>query len=304
VFAEHLPRLLPITRDMFALHVRWNRMALAMVSLLALYGAWQVFGWPASHRTLIGDLFFFPVGFAAMWAAACAGRRCASNRRLRGGWYLLAVASALYLAGDAAQTVYELAGNKPYPSVADALYLLFYPVMLLGVLRFATPQRGDRQRLRLALDLATVAIGGAVLVIYVVLGPTVVAGGQDPVQTAFSIAYPVGDMVLLVALASVLLRQPPAASRSSLRLLAAGLFFYVIADLVYGYITLHSTYQGGDPVDTLWMIAICAARAGRSGAVGSGRTRGRRFLRGPPGQLGAVPCRSGRIRRADRQRER
>jgi len=77
VFAEHLPRLLPITRDMFALHVRWNRMALAMVSLLALYGAWQVFGWPASHRTLIGDLFFFPVGFAAMWAAACAGRCCA-----------------------------------------------------------------------------------------------------------------------------------------------------------------------------------------------------------------------------------
>src|SRR2546423_14925424 len=101
---------------MFALHVRWNRMALAMVSLLALYGGWQVFGWPASHRTLIGDLFFFPVGFAAMWAAACAGRRCASNRRLRGGWDLLPGASGPYLAGGGAPNGYEPAGKQPRSS--------------------------------------------------------------------------------------------------------------------------------------------------------------------------------------------
>jgi diguanylate cyclase (GGDEF)-like protein len=38
--------------------------------------------------------------------------------------------------------------------------------------------------------------------------------------------------------------------------MAAGLLLFVAADLAYGYINLHSTYQGGDPVDTLWMIAI------------------------------------------------
>jgi len=38
--------------------------------------------------------------------------------------------------------------------------------------------------------------------------------------------------------------------------MAAGLLFFVAADMVYGYIQLHSTYQGGDPVDSLWMVAI------------------------------------------------
>jgi len=38
--------------------------------------------------------------------------------------------------------------------------------------------------------------------------------------------------------------------------MVVGLLFFVAADLVYGYIQLHSTYQGGDPVDSLWMIAI------------------------------------------------
>ena len=75
-------------------------------------------------------------------------------------------------------------------------------------------------------------------------------------QTAFSVAYPVGDMILLAGLASVLLRRSPASSARSLQFLAAGLVFFVIADLAYGYISLHSTYHGGDPVGTLYVISL------------------------------------------------
>jgi diguanylate cyclase (GGDEF)-like protein len=128
--------------------------------------------------------------------------------------------------------------------------------MLWGLLLFPAGRREVADRLRLGLDLAIVAIVGAAVVIYVVLGPTVLEASPDPLQTAFSIAHPVGDMVLLVGLGSVLLRGAAAPSARPLRLLAIGLIFYVAADLVYGYITLHSTYHGGDPVDSLWMIAI------------------------------------------------
>jgi hypothetical protein len=117
-----------------------------------------------------------------------------------------------YLIADMTQTVYELAGNKPYPSVADGFYLLFCPLMLAGLLRFPTSHQTIGERL--ALDLTVVAIGGSVVVIYVVLGPTVVHGGPDPLQTAFSIAYPFGDMVLLVGLGWLLLRRTGSSSTS------------------------------------------------------------------------------------------
>ena len=46
----------------------------------------------------------------------------------------MALGFTSYLIADMTQTVYELAGNKPYPSVADGFYLLFCPLMLAGLL--------------------------------------------------------------------------------------------------------------------------------------------------------------------------
>ncbi len=235
---------------------RWVAMAVWMAALLFVYAGWQVFRWPSGDRTLIGDVFFYPVGVAAVCAAIGASRRCANQPRLRSAWRLLALASAFYLAGNIVWMLYELAGKLPYPSVADGFYVAFYPLMLWGLLRFAVGPLNLADRVRLCLDLAVVGIGGAVVVIYVVLGPTVVQGGSDPLQTAFSIAYPVGDMILLVGLGYVLLRRSPPSSARALQFIAGGLLFYVAADLVYGYITLHSAYHGGDPVDSLWMVAI------------------------------------------------
>ncbi len=227
-----------------------------MGALLVVYAAWQVLRWPDWDRTIVGDAFFYPSGLVSVWAAAAASRRCRSDRRLRMTWRLLAIGFALYLAGDIAQTVYEALGQVPYPSIADVLYLLFYPIMLCGLLCVPGATGSGRERIRLGLDLAVVTLGGIALVIYVVLGPTVVQSGPDGLQTAISIAYPVGDMVLLVGLAYVLLRRTAASGRLAFQLMAAGVVFFIAADLVYGWITLHSVYHGGDPVDTLWMIAI------------------------------------------------
>jgi diguanylate cyclase len=231
-------------------------MTLAMGALLLLYGCWQVFYLTPGHRALVGNVFFYPVGVAATYAAWRASRRCSASPRLRSAWRLLGLAFCSYLGGDVAWGIYELVGQKPYPSAGDVLYLAFYPLMLAGVLRFPGAKRSRGERIRLLLDLAVVAIGGAAVVIYVVLGPVALQGGSNVLQAAFSIAYPVGDMVLLVGLATLLLGRPLPSSRLALRLLAVALVFYVTSDLVYGYITLHSTYQTGDPVDLLSMVAL------------------------------------------------
>ena len=152
--------------------------------------------------------------------------------------------------------MYEVVGSPPYPSAADVLYLLFYPVMLGGLLCFAEGRREITERVRLTLDLAVVAIAGTAVVTFVVLGPTIVQSGPDPLETAISIAYPVGDVVLLVGLGSVLLRRSAGSSARALQFIAVGLLFFVAGDLAYGYITLHSTYHGGDPVDSLWMVSV------------------------------------------------
>jgi diguanylate cyclase (GGDEF)-like protein len=235
---------------------RWPLTAAGMTLLMAIWAGWEAFHWPAGGRVLVGDFFFYPVGAVAIFTAWGASRRCQAQPRLRSAWRLLALASALYLAGDIAQTVYEASGPLPFPGVDDAFYLAYYPVALAGFLRFPSHAQSVGERVRLGLDLGIVAIGGAAVVIDVLLGPTIIQTYPDPLSCATSIAYPVGDMVLMVGLGAALLRRAAPSGRRALQLLAAGVAFFICADLVYGWIQLHSTYQGGDPVDGLWMVAI------------------------------------------------
>jgi diguanylate cyclase len=234
----------------------WPRTAAVLLPLLILYIAWQVSGWPAGGRTLTADVFNWPVDFAALLTAWLASRRCARTPELRTAWRLLAMAFGTYLVGDITWTVYDAVGSDPFPSAADVFYLAFYPLMLWALLRIPARRRSFGESMRLSLDLAVVAIGGSAVVIYVVLGPTITQAGSDVLGTAISIAYPVGDVVLLVGLGSVLLRGCPRSSAVALRFVAVGLLMTVVADLLFGYLDLHDAYRVGDAVDTMYMFAM------------------------------------------------
>lgn len=234
---------------------RERRMIVAVGAMMLLFALWQISGWPEGHRELISDLSFIPVSAAAILGAWGASRRCRSSRRLRSAWRCIAAAAAFYMLGDLTWMGYALSGSKPYPSAADAMYLLFYPLMLCGLLRFPTARRTWGEWVRLGLDLSVMALGASAVVLYVYLGPTLLQSGPDLLQAADSIAYPVGDLILLVGLASMLLRGD-ASNRRVLRLLACGLLCFVAADLVFGYLSLHSTYVAGNPNDAGWMLAM------------------------------------------------
>ena len=126
-------------------------------------------------------------------------------------------------------------------------------MLLAGLLKQPARRQGSAAAVRLGLDVAITAIGGAAVVFYVELGPLLAGASSHPLTTAFSVAYPVGDMIVLLGLASVLLRG---GQTVLLRLIATGLVCFVAADLVYGYANIHGTYQSGDPVDALWMAAM------------------------------------------------
>ncbi len=104
------------------------------------------------------------------------------------------------------------------------------------------------------------------IISYLVLGPTARAGGQSPVQMAFSIAYPVGDMIVIAGVASLLLRGVSRTMRSARWYLTAGLRLFVVGDVIYAYVTLHGLLQNGDLLDTTYVVAfalfaLAAARA-------------------------------------------
>jgi diguanylate cyclase (GGDEF)-like protein len=240
---------------------------LPALAFAAGYLAWQAGGFGgADSRPVIGDLAILGMNALAAWWCHRAALRSGSSLRLRRLWRMLSIALIAFLAGDAAQLVYELLGHKPYPSPADVAYLAFYPLTLLAVMSAAAGPRRAGDRLRLTLDAATVALGGGVAIWHIAIQP-VAAAAPDGLMRAFSWAYPIGDLVLVAALAAVMLRPAQGLSKRTVALLAGAISGFVITDLVYARLALHGNYHGGDPVDIGWFLSLfafgLAARAQR-----------------------------------------
>jgi diguanylate cyclase (GGDEF)-like protein len=235
-----------------------GRTLAAAVAIMVAYGLWQIFRWGGhQHQALIGDLAFFPPNAAGGYCAWRVSRRTDLGRATIRAWRLLSVAIWLYLLGDAIQLVYEVFLHiKPYPTWADAAYLSFYPVACAGFFAFPSRRRTKPERLRTLLDVSTVFVGGATLLWYVALGPAVASHPDFDLPDLVIFAYPIGDLLLLFGVLSLLWRGVPRASVLPLRIFAAGMGMFIAADISYDYTTIRSTYTGGDPVDTLWMVAL------------------------------------------------
>jgi diguanylate cyclase (GGDEF)-like protein len=269
-----------------------NRTLALTAAMLAVYGLWQVFDWGGrEHQALIGDLAFIPVIGAGVVLAWRVSRRVDLGRRTCRAWRLLSAALALYLLGNLLQLVYEVVLHKrPYPAWPDAAYLSFYVVAFCGLICFPPLRRSGPERWRLLLDMATVFVGGVVLVWYLALGPDVASGARFSLIDLVNYAYPLGDLLVLAGSVMVLWRGVPESSVAALRIIAVGMLIFIAADLTYDYIVTHSSYLGGDPVDTLWIVALtmfylaaaCQLRSKPTGAIAS-------LARPAPGRPSSLP---------------
>src|SRR5580693_3944273 len=232
--------------------------AIAAIVALGLYLlvdlSWQFFHWLPGKQEL-GQAFLIPADMAALCATLLAARRCPGSRRLRSFWLWMSTAIAAETIADIFLLKYNIQYNEPpFPTIADAFFLSFYVLLFIALLRVPVAPVTLIKRLQILLDGAIIVFGGGAVVWYFVLGPTAKAGGQSTLATAVSIAYPVGDLILLAGLAALLLRRSPPTLKIALLLVAAGMLASIVADVVYGYGVLHDTYRSGDPIDTLYVL--------------------------------------------------
>jgi two-component system, cell cycle response regulator len=225
----------------------------AVVAVTLLWAAWMASNVAHTRRATVGSLFVVPADVAVMIAALGAAARCASEHAARTAWRLVACAFAFQLAGTIAQAVYAGDGTRPFPSIVDGCYLAFYALLLAGLLSFPAGRGTGVTRLRFGLDMATVALCGALAVV-AVLPHRLSQLGSDPLKDVVLLAYPVGDVLLLGAVGAILLRRTNIASAVPLRLLGAGVACFVACKLL---VLKHvASFQTGHAIDVVWFVAL------------------------------------------------
>ena len=241
---------------------RWHedpgsKAIIGLVAFLVVYAGWQIFRWggPGAQQT-IGDIAFWPLNTTVAVLAFRVTRTRMIDARLRRAWGLIGLGLVAYLLGDVVQLVYESVLHElPYPSVADACYLLFYPLVFVGIMQFPRERHSRSVLIRVGLDASTTVIAGASIVWYLVLGPATASGGRN-LDLLVSIAYPSGDLVLILALSALAVRTRRVLGSWSLYLLVGSLLLYIISDIIYARLSIADAYSGGDLVDMGWMFAM------------------------------------------------
>jgi diguanylate cyclase (GGDEF)-like protein/PAS domain S-box-containing protein len=167
-------------------------------------------------------------------------------------WLLLAGANLSFAAGQLSFLVLTKLGvTVPFPSFSDVLYLACYPLYAAGLLifiRWRSPYH-DRRSL---IDALTLTVGLALLSWLYLILPYARSADLTWLQKSTSIAYPLGDVLVLAMLARLI--APGTGRARSVQLLTLGSVGMLVSDVSFGSISLYGTFHNGTIVDLGWAI--------------------------------------------------
>ena len=227
--------------------------AAALVSIV--FAAWTAFQWVSDQATIdIDDIGEAVAAFIA--AGSCGIAAARTSGRTRFAWILFGSSALSWGIGEVVWSVYQvgLGIAVPFPSAADAGFLLAIPLAVVGVFAFTSAPTRLATRSETVLAGAIVALSLLFVAWAFGLGKVYDSSPATPAAQFIGLAYPIGDIITATVLV-VALRRAQQAEIGRLGLLLAGLAFNALADSAFAYLTANGTYGAlGSVLDTGWVV--------------------------------------------------
>ncbi|MEA2269323.1 MAG: hypothetical protein QOC64_1933 [Solirubrobacteraceae bacterium] len=169
-----------------------------------------------------------------------------------GPWRWFAVGFLLFWLGDLYTYSYPRLFDKevPFPSIGDGAYVLVYPALMAGLLMLVRRRNPQRDRAGL-LDALIMTLGLALLSWVALIAPYLHDDSLGVVAKVVSIAYPLGDILLLAA--AIRLAVDAGRRQPAFYLLIASIVALLVTDFAYGVMTLEGAYDGQVILDAGWI---------------------------------------------------
>jgi two-component system cell cycle response regulator len=170
-------------------------------------------------------------------------------------WLLLGLGLTLWSAAEITNTVYlSKLDYPPYPSIADGMWLAFYPASYVALVLLVRGRMSGQRRASLWIDGLVAAFAVAAIVEVLVFHPVLSTSGGSALEVATDLAYPICDLLLLSLVVGVFAITGWRPGRAW-ALIGAGLVFAVAGDCIYAFQSAEGTYMEGTVLDSLWPAA-------------------------------------------------
>lgn len=250
----------------------------AVVVWALLFVSWQLAGWGGPVvETVFSYCYDTPVLPLIAVLSWHASRLPALTERQRRGWRAMSLAYLLYWVGSCIWNVYEgILEIYPFPSLADAFFLPFYPLAIYALVSLSERLPTARDRAKFALDCATATVSIAGALWYFALRKIEFDAENGLFGLVVSAAYPVADVMLLLAVVSVILKRRTTEFPVPMMLIAASCVAMMAGDIVFLVPAVEGSYASGGLADLCFLLSfvlMTAAAALQSASAARVATR-------------------------------
>ena len=157
-----------------------------------------------------------------------------NNKKLLNPWIMITTATVLYFIGNLLNFFFrDYWGVISTPSFVDILFMVSYPLLILGIFNFL--QKPYKTRLTPLLDAIIVMVSLLFIIWFPLIWPVIKPSQPDSLSMILSISYLFLDLIFLLGVTIVLFSENKKINVLPILLLALGIFLQVLGDIAYAY---------------------------------------------------------------------
>jgi diguanylate cyclase (GGDEF)-like protein/PAS domain S-box-containing protein len=229
-------------------------------------GAWMLSGAGGPKVIYYVGLFNKELPELACVLIAAATARRTVPGPLRSAWWSLALALALYLAGDTIGIISWLFGHDPFPGPADFFYCSWYLPLAAAALWMISAAAVRVSWAQLSLDTAIFVVGFGAFFWFLVVEPASIHADLGIMKEALSEAYLALDSFCLLLFGVLLLTGSGNAGGWRIPLLLlTGFAAMFLGDVLWSFAKVRGYYLPGGVQDVIYLASyLPIAAAGRA----------------------------------------
>jgi diguanylate cyclase (GGDEF)-like protein/PAS domain S-box-containing protein len=190
------------------------------------------------------------LGLSPIVAIAIGLRR--AGRAARAPWLCFGLGFLLFWLGDLYTYSYPrvFGAEVPFPSVGDGFYIAVYPALIAGLVLLVRRRNPEADRAGV-IDSLIITLGLSLISWVALIVPVLHDAELELVAKLVSIAYPLGDILLLAA--AIRLTVDAGRRAPAFYLMAASIVTLLVTDFVYGVLTLQGDFHFQVALDVGWI---------------------------------------------------
>ena len=199
---------------------------------------------------IVTDFTYIPVAGTLVVLSVIISIRFRSTGNHGKAWLLFLGIAISWFIAESTWVVYELIYHQnPFPSYADAFYLLGYPFLFLFSIQYLKPFKKLISK-KMIISTSMMAISVLIPNLYMTLDSS---SSESKFAIILGAIYPVADSIVLIPAMIGIILFFRGEVNFLWTLLLIGILFEVIADTGFQYFTLDNSYYTGHPIDILFI---------------------------------------------------